>query len=129
MRKPYTLVLAVLLGVLLVALGVSLPAQSPAVTRDLSLTQRIADATKLSEPDAAKFMAALGPAIRDDLRSGKEVTIAGLGTFRVVRVQEHKDLVNGRPTVIPATNTVEFLPEGGVTDAANAEGAKPADTV
>ena len=37
--------------------------------------------------------------------------------------------MDGRPALIEATNYVEFLPSGGLLDAANAATAVPADTV
>jgi nucleoid DNA-binding protein len=129
MRQRQNLVLGILLGTLGVIFSLSAAAQTTRARKDLTIPERIADATRLSQQDVNKFLAAIGPAIRDDLKEGKEVSLPGLGTFRVVRVAEHKDLVNGRPAVIPATNTVEFVPEGTLTDAANTEGAKPAETV
>ena len=129
MRQRQNLVLSVLVGTLGVVFVLSAPAQTTRARKDMTIPERIADATRLSEQDVNKFLNAIGPAIREDLRQGKEVSLPGLGTFRVVRIAEHKDLVNGRPAVIPATNTVEFIPEGTLTDAANTEGARPADTV
>jgi nucleoid DNA-binding protein len=129
MRQRQNLALGILLGTLGVIFGLSAPAQTTRARKDMSIPERIADATRLPEQDVNKFLNAIGPAIREDLRQGKEVSLPGLGTFRVVRVAEHKDLVNGRPAVIPATNTVEFIPEDTVTDAANTPGARPADTV
>jgi len=89
----------------------------------------VATAAKLREEDVAKVLSALGPAIREQLARGEVVELPGLGVFRIVRVPEHKDLVNGRPATIPAANTVEFLPSGDAIDAANAADAVPADTV
>ncbi|HEV3444139.1 MAG TPA: HU family DNA-binding protein [Gemmataceae bacterium] len=103
------------------------PPQDP--KKELTLTQRLAQASKLSEENADKFFQALGPVIREELRRGKEVSIPGLGQFRVVRVQEHRDLQNGRPVVIPASNTVEFLAEGSMADAVNTPGVPVSDTV
>jgi nucleoid DNA-binding protein len=90
---------------------------------------RIAIATKLSEADVAKMMTALGPAIRDLLAEGNTVEIPNLGLFRVVRIPEHRDMVNGRPATIAGSNYVEFVPSGGLVGAANRGGAKPAETV
>jgi nucleoid DNA-binding protein len=103
------------------------PPQDP--RKELTLTQRLAQASKLPEESADKFFQALGPVVREELRRGKEVSIPGLGQFRVVRVQEHRDLQNGRPVVIPAANQVEFLAEGPMADAVNAPGVAAADTV
>jgi nucleoid DNA-binding protein len=95
----------------------------------LTLPQRIAKAAKVTEENAGRMLEALGPAIRDELRRGKSVSIPGLGTFRVVRVAEHKDLKNGRPVTIPASNTIEFLGEGDVVQAVNTDTARPEETV
>ncbi len=103
------------------------PTQGP--KKELSLTQRLALASKLSEENADRFFQALGPVVREELRRGKEVSIPGLGQFRVVRVQEHRDLQNGRPVIIPASNQVEFLAEGSMADAVNTPGVPAADTV
>jgi nucleoid DNA-binding protein len=100
-----------------------------AQTATLDLKGRIAKATKLPENDVAKMLAALGPAVRDLLGQGETVEIPNLGTFRVVRVPEHRDLVDGRPATIAGSNSVEFLPSGRFADAANQPGVKPAETV
>jgi nucleoid DNA-binding protein len=94
-----------------------------------SLKARIAASTKLSEADVAKVLDAMGPAVKDLLGQGQIVDIPNLGTFRVVRVPEHRDMVNGRPTTIAGSNFVEFLANGKFADAANQPGVKPADTV
>jgi nucleoid DNA-binding protein len=90
---------------------------------------RIAAATKLQETDVAKMLDALGPAVRDLLGQGETVEIPNLGTFRVVRIPEHKDMVDGRPATIPGSNYVEFLASGRFADAANLPGVQPAETV
>jgi nucleoid DNA-binding protein len=94
-----------------------------------TLKGRIAVSTKLPEADVAKVLDAVGPAIRDLLGRGQTVEVMNLGTFRVVRVPEHRDLVDGRPATIAGTNSVEFLPTGAFAAAANQPGVKPAETV
>ncbi|HVS37734.1 MAG TPA: HU family DNA-binding protein [Gemmataceae bacterium] len=103
--------------------------EKPKAPPTSTLQGRIAAQTKLSEDDVNKVLKALGPALRDDLAHGGLVELPGLGTFRVVRIAAHRDLVNGRPAMIEASNYVEFLPSGGLVDAANAAGAVPQDTV
>jgi nucleoid DNA-binding protein len=120
--------LAGLLGTLAVGVGLTTAAQPP--KPEETFTQRLAKAAKLPDQDAAKFYEALGPVIRDELARGKAVSFPGLGTFRVVQVQAHKDLgPNGKPVVVPAANTVEFLAAGELAGAANSAGAVPAETV
>ncbi len=132
MRKSHWLALAALLGTLGLLLGVADPALSQrAREREAPQTvkSRIVKETKLPEKDVQKMLNALGPAIREQLRTGAPVEMPGLGTFRVVRIPEHRDLVGGKPATVAGSNYVEFLPSGEVVGAANAAGAVPAETV
>ncbi len=90
---------------------------------------RISLQTKVPEEDVVKVIEALGPAIREHLANGEVVELPGLGVFRVVRIPEHRDLIDGRPAVVPGVNSVEFVPTGGLVGAANAAGAIPQETV
>jgi nucleoid DNA-binding protein len=94
-----------------------------------TLNQRLAKAAKLGQADVDKVMQALGPAIRAELSKGRTVDLPGLGSFRVVRIAEHRDLRNGRPVTIPAVNHVEFVGGDEVGDAVNGPDAVPAETV
>ena len=127
MRYARWLALAVILGTMgLVAGQSTTKSAKPRDTKGESISQRIARDTKLTEDQVAKMWNAIGPAIRDDLRRGKSVDVPGLGTFRVVRVAEHKDMIaGGRPVVVPAFNTVEFVGSIEVSDAISAEGVVP----
>ncbi len=124
-------------GILLGALGLVLCLGSPAHSqrppgKEETFTQRLARRAKTSEQDADRVFGALGTVVREDLERGKQVTIPGLGTFRVVRIARHRDLLigaYGRPIRVPATNAVEFIPTGDLTDAANSSDAQPAETV
>jgi nucleoid DNA-binding protein len=130
MRRHYVLASGMACGSLLVLLLLSTPAQQfKPQQKELTLVQRVAEASRLSEENADRVLQALGPAIREELAKGKEVSLPGLGRFRVVRVQEHRDLVDGRPALIPAANHVEFVASDALDGVANAAGAKPADTV
>jgi len=129
MKRGHVLACGVLLGSLLLLVGLGAPAQTPDVKKELTLVQRLALSTRLSEENADRFLQALGPAIREELRRGRDVEIPGLGRLRVVRVQEHRDMQNGRPIVVPAANRVEFNAADVLDDAANSAGAKPAETV
>lgn len=132
MRKPQWRALGALLGtlalVLLAATSPS-PAQTQRPAKRLTLRDRLVRASKLQNEQVDRLLASLGPALRDHLRAGEQVDLAGVGVFRVVRIPEHRDLVNGRPAIIPARNYVEFLPAGPLVDASNAPGAVPAVTV
>jgi nucleoid DNA-binding protein len=131
MRTARWLALVVLLGTMGMVTGQSTTkSKKPRDAGDDTIPQRIARQTKLDEKDAEKFFAAIGAAIRDQLQQGKTVTVPGLGTFRVVRVSEHKDITTGgRPIVVPAFNSVEFKGTIEVADGVNAEGVTPAETV
>jgi nucleoid DNA-binding protein len=94
-----------------------------------TLEGRIMQYSKLKEKETNKFMQALGPAIRDLITAGHQVQVPGLGTFRVVNVAAHRDMVGGRPATIAAVNRVEFIPSGEVAAAANNADVTPAESV
>jgi nucleoid DNA-binding protein len=124
-------------GVLGAAVGV-LAFASPALSEKLTakdkqkaatITGRISLQTKVPEEDVAKVIEALGPAVREHLAKGEVIELPGLGAFRVVRIPDHRDLVGGRPVVVPGVNSVEFVPTGALVDAANAAKAVPQEIV
>ncbi|HZT79564.1 MAG TPA: HU family DNA-binding protein [Gemmataceae bacterium] len=124
--------LLVLVGTMGLMLGLAGPAQSqrPQPRREEGLPQRLARDARLTEEQANRFLNALGPAVKADLAAGRTVSIPGLGTFRVVRIEAHRDMAaGGRPVVIPATNTVEFLASSELAGAANSPSAVPAESV
>lgn len=132
MRKSQWMALGALLGVLGIMLHAAEPtppSSRPPEGGGGTLAGRLAKSTKLPEADVQKLLTALGPAMRDMLKGGNQVNIPGLGAFRVVRVPEHKDLVQGRPATVPAYNYVEFLPTGDFSAAANSGAITPAETV
>jgi nucleoid DNA-binding protein len=130
MRQSRWIALCALLGAVGVVLMLATSAQSQRPTDPAAgLKSRVVKTTKLAEEDVQKMLNALGPAVRDMLRSGNQVDLPGLGSFRIVRIPEHRDLVGGRPATIPGSNYVEFSPAGDIVGAANAPGAVPADTV
>jgi nucleoid DNA-binding protein len=122
-------------GVLCLAVGLTLGfvtearSQRPAPTFTGPLDKEISTATKLEVDDVNKVLRQLGPVISAKLARGERIEIAGLGTFRVVRVGEHRDMIDGRPGVVAAYNYVEFLPVQEIVNAANAPGAVPSETV
>jgi nucleoid DNA-binding protein len=130
MRKSHGIALITLVGVLglaLVLAGQALsqkPADKPQTLRD-----RLIKDTKLAPADVQKMLNAIGPAIREQLRTGASVELPGLGAFRIVNIPEHRDLVAGRPATVAASNTVEFLPTGDLVRAANSAGVVPAESV
>jgi nucleoid DNA-binding protein len=89
------------------------------------LKTAVAKASKQKEADVEAVFKALGPAIAEQIRAGREVNLPGVGVIRIVRVLGHKDLVGGRPAFIPSKNYIEFVPTSDVTTAASSPGAKP----
>jgi nucleoid DNA-binding protein len=129
MRKYQGFLLSFLLVIPGAIQGQTPSAPSEGQSRDESFNQRLSRLAKLPQDNAGRFLSALGPAIQEELRRGNQVSLPGLGTFRVVRVAEHRDLQIGRPVTIAAVNTIEFVPAGELTDSANSAGALPAETV
>jgi nucleoid DNA-binding protein len=133
MRKSHWLALSALLGTLGILLGVADPARSQRAKQDketpLTIKDRIVKQTKLKPADVQSMLTALGPAIRDQLATGAMVEVPGLGTFRIVRIPDHRTLVDGRPATIGASNYVEFLPTGELVKAANGVNVAPEETV
>src|SRR5438552_4155088 len=105
MRKRQGLILAGILGAAFLTIGPAIPAEPTVKTvptqaprqKETTFTGRVAKAAKVSEDDVDKTLQALGPAMREELSKGQAVTIQGLGTFRIVRLAEYKDLKDGKP--------------------------------
>src|SRR5437016_823761 len=112
------LALCNVIGIPAVLLLLAGPALSQRPRVPTTYTGNLAAASKVSEEEVDKVLKALAPIIREGLAAGQTMDIEGLGQFRVVRVAGHKDMVNGRPTTIPAANAVEFLPVGDLVEAA-----------
>jgi len=86
--------------------------------------------TKYKEATIEKVLKAMGPAMEEQLRAGRSVSIEGVGTFQIVRIEAYQDINrNGEPITIPARNYVEFVPVDTLNTAANADGVVPARTV
>lgn len=129
MRKKPVFVLAALLGVSALFLGTTTRVHSQRPPARESFAERLARLSQVDERDAVKVYDALGAAIALELSEGKQIGLPGLGTFRIVRLPERKDLQNGRPVTLPAVNRIEFVASIDLADVANAPGAIPAETV
>ncbi len=123
------------LTALLAALGLVLAlndealSQRPPAKKAMTLQSRIMDYSKLEAKETNKFLQAIGPSIRDLLAAGQQVSVPGLGLFRIVNVPPHRDLVNGRPATIPGANYVEFVPTTELNGVANSPSAVAAESV
>jgi nucleoid DNA-binding protein len=127
MRKTRTIVTFALIAGLAFTLG---HAHSQPLGRGLgTLDRELAAAAKLKEEDVNTVLLNLGPAIAEQIANGRQVAVPGLGTFRVVQLEEQKNLDEGRVVTEPAVNVIEFLPDASLTQASNAPGAVPAAVV
>jgi nucleoid DNA-binding protein len=117
------------LAALIAALALTAQAQVPGRKSVPEFKTDVAKRASLKAKTVDKLLEALGPAMREQLRAGRQVEIDGVGIFRVVRINEYRDLVGGVPGTIPARNYVEFVPATELTAAANSPGAVPARTV
>ncbi len=108
---------------------VAASAQAPTVEKKQTLEARVAAASKQKPATVEKVLKALGPAVAAQLQAGQPVTLPGLGTFRVVRVAAHRDMVGGRVVKVPGANYVEFVPAGQLEGLTNAPGVTPVRTV
>lgn len=93
------------------------------------LAKKLAATTKLDQKDVLKVLAALGPALTESMSAGQTVQIPGLGSFRLIRVPERRSLVDGQAVVIPTRNVVEFVSDGSVAQATNAQGVTTAGSI
>jgi nucleoid DNA-binding protein len=124
MSKTRLLLFGAVFGFLAFGLGVA--HSQPRLLLE-PLPKDLAVATKVNEKDTVRLLDALGPAVARQLAAGRQVSLPGLGTFRVVRLGEARNLdADGRVITQPATNIVEFVPEGNLTEAANSADAVPA---
>ncbi len=116
-----------LIAGLVLGLGVSSFAQTG--RRPKTLQDRLARATNLPLEDVDKVLNAMGDAVVQEMSEGKTVNLPGLGTFRLVRQPETRDIHNTRPVIIPAHNTIEFVSATSAENASNGETVRPAEVV
>ncbi len=106
-----------------------------------NLRQAIVDRTDATERETALFLRVLVEQITEGLRSGEQIKINGLGTFRLQEMAPRKSVnVNtGEPIIIPGYTKVVFTPEvsmremveknKSVTPILNLNGQAPTPTV
>src|SRR5690242_5610208 len=69
------------------------------------LQKDLALGAKVGEEEAVRLLNAMGPAVTRQLAAGRQVSLPGLGTFRVVRLGETRNLdAEGKVIDQPATN-------------------------
>ena len=129
MRKARWGALAALVGTLGIGLVWTTPVHSQRVPVLGPLPVEFARQSRLRPEDAVRVLNTIGPVVSQQLSAGRDASIPGLGVFRVVNIPAHVNLVDGRPTTIPARNIVEFLPDSALDRAANSPQARPATTV
>jgi nucleoid DNA-binding protein len=127
MRKTSWLALVGIIGTIGIGLGLTGTARSqlPAAPGPDTFPKELAKATKFEDETVDALLKALGPAVRQQIVAGRQVSVTGLGTFRVVRLSESRNLEDGRVVVQPARNVIEFLPDAAIEQAANAPGTVP----
>jgi nucleoid DNA-binding protein len=105
--------------------------QTPRYGAGVPLVKRLAARSRLPENTVKAVLDALGPEVVAEIQRGATDTIPGLGTIRIVRVAEHKDMERGtgRPVTIPARNYVIFDPDPTVESAANSANVQPSEVV
>jgi nucleoid DNA-binding protein len=121
------LILSLAFGVVVTASGQSVVVGAKKEVPGLKTA--VSKASKQKEEVVEAILKALGPSIQDQLAAGRQVELPGIGVFQVVLIAEHKDLVDGRPAVVPARKYIEFVPSEGLVAASTAPGAVPARTV
>jgi nucleoid DNA-binding protein len=129
MRKARWGALVALIGTFAVGLLWTTPAHSQPRPVLGPLPAEFARQSRLQPEDATRALNAFGPVVSQQLAASREVSIPNMGVFRVVNIPQHVNLVDGRPTTIPARNIVEFLPDAALTRAANSPQARPAVVV
>jgi nucleoid DNA-binding protein len=130
MRNRPWLALGTLLAAVWLALSWAMPVHSQGEKKkEETFEQRVAKKAKVAEEDVLKTLQALAPIIKVELQNGRSVNLPGLGTFRVARVPQHRDMADGKVVNVAGRNYVEFLAAGDLDEAANADGVQPAVTV
>ena len=85
------------------------------------LTDIIAQQTGQTKKFSEQFLRELVSVISEYLVNDGLVKVKGLGTFKVITVEERKsvDVTTGREIVLPAHSKVQFIPEESVKQTIN----------
>lgn len=126
MNKRHWLLGAAAVAAIALNLGIVGVANSQRAADPIPLPRDVAKKSGVGEDVVIKVLNNLGPAAAAQLAAGKEVSFSGMGTLRVVRVPDHRDMQDGRPVTVAAYNFVEFIPDAALNQAANKARAVPA---
>lgn len=86
------------------------------------ITDLIASQSGQTKKFSEQFLRELVDVIGEYLQKDGIVKVKGLGTFKVIRVEERKsvDVATGNEIILPSHNKVQFIPEEGVKQRVNA---------
>lgn len=95
------------------------------------ITDLISSQTGQTKKFSEQFLRELVDVIGEYLQKDGIVKVKGLGTFKVIRVEDRKsvDVATGNEIILPSHNKVQFLPEEGVKQQVNAPYAHLSTTV
>lgn len=95
------------------------------------ITDLIASQSGQTKKFSEQFLRELVDVISEYLQKDGIVKVKGLGTFKVIRVEERKsvDVATGNEIILPSHNKVQFVPEEGVKQQVNAPYAHLSTTV
>lgn len=87
-----------------------------------TLAEMLVDDFGKTKTEAKKIIEAVVHVIGDNLKAGTEVSLFGLGSFKVVPVAEKKgrNIQTGEPVVYPASHKVKFSAAKPIKDAVKA---------
>jgi DNA-binding protein HU-beta len=85
------------------------------------IASAVTEATGATKAEAAKAVAAVVDAIRDGLKRGEKVAVAGFGVFETAErgPSRARNLQTGEAIDVPAMTQVRFRPGKGLKDAVN----------
>ena len=91
------------------------------------LVDAVAETTGTSKADAARAVAAVLDTIRDGLKHGQKVAIAGFGAFETAQrgPRKGRNLHTGEVLEIPAGPAIRFKPGKGLRDAVQGSAGAP----
>ncbi len=83
------------------------------------LVEAVAERVGSTKAEAAKAVAAVLDAIRDGLKRGEKVAIAGFGSFETAHrgPRKGRNIHTGETLEIPAGSAIKFRPGKGLKDA------------